>query len=185
MMNEALEALNFDQYSALIALDMDGVVNGIDWQLGKRSDEGKLRRKKLMDKYEYLTAIELNNIDPKCAEEVSKVIREYKLCVVISSTWRELRTPEHFEFLFVQSGFPLPEGCVLGCTPIMDHIKDKKRGTEIQTWCAANGFRGKLIVIDDESGGLLDNQELIKTSQQVGFIASDARQLASLLLVNA
>jgi hypothetical protein len=167
----------------LAFLDMDGVLNSRNHFDFRGTDAGINRRKRLQEEHEGLTAIALMMLDESKVELLQKFTIETGCKFVISSTWREGKTPEYFEKLFKLSGFEFPENSVIGCTPILDHIDNQKRGHEINSWIIDNKYTGKYVVIDDDCPSIfLEDQPLVNTDYIVGLTDDDIVKVKELLL---
>lgn len=161
----------------LIALDLDGVINSASWLQYRSTDEGSRLRDGYHSRFDRRTAIELSNIDPACGRLIANLVSRLDAWVLITSTWRENRSPEHFEWLFETAGCALPSGSIVGCTPVLDHLTVNKRGHEIDSWIRSFSFDGQLIVLDDDSEGFLNHQEVFKVNCQTGITSSDVEAI--------
>jgi hypothetical protein len=167
----------------LAFLDMDGVLNSQNHFYFRGSKAGIQRRKRLKEQHEGSTAIALIMLDESKVELLQRFAIESGCKFVISSTWREGKSPEYFEELFKLSGFEFPKNSVIGCTPILDHIENQKRGHEINQWVVDNKYTGKYVVIDDDSPSLfLEEQPLINTDCVVGLTEGDILKIKEILM---
>ena len=164
----------------LIFADVDGVLNHLEWIKFRGTEEGKKRREHFFSIYDHRPAIELHSLDPACLLRFRELIRSLNAKVVISSTWREGNTPEHFEFLFKELGAELPENSVIGLTPIMDEVDSFKRATEINTWLEEHGYQGEYLILDDEPM-FFDDQPSYQTDHKVGLTERDVVNIKDLL----
>jgi hypothetical protein len=163
-------------------LDIDGVLNSRSHFDFRSTIEGVKRRERLLASHDGLTGIELIQLDESKVEILQKFAIETSCKFVISSTWREGCTPEHFEELFRLCGFEFPVGSVIGCTPILDHIEEQKRGHEINQWIIDNKYTGKYVVIDDDCPSIfLQEQPLVNTDHVVGLTDDDIIEIKELL----
>ena len=161
---------------------MDGVLNSRSHFDFRGTEAGKKRTKQLKDKYSGLTAIQLIMLDEQKVSLLQKFAIETRCKFVISSTWREGCTPEHFEKLFKLCGYEFPKNSVIGCTPILDHIENQKRGHEIKQWLDDNNYAGKYVVIDDDNPSIfLKEQPLVNTDHLVGLTDADIVKIKELL----
>ena len=164
-------------------LDIDGALNSRQHFEFRGTTAGKERTKRFKAKHEGIIAIELIMLDESKVERLQKFTVDTGCKFVISSTWREKSTPEHFEELFKLCGFEFPKGSVIGLTPILDHIEDKKRGHEINQWIIDNKYTGKYIAIDDDCPSLfLEDQPLVNTDNLVGLTDDDIVRIKELLI---
>ncbi len=118
----------------LIFLDVDGVLNGHEFQPGAQS----------------------NLIRPDCVARLNRILDATGAKLVISSAWRYMihggeMTPLGFEYMLRTHG--LPAGCVVGFT-----AKDEAillRGDQIRGWIDRNGYDyDSWLVIDDLTVGM-------------------------------
>jgi HAD domain in Swiss Army Knife RNA repair proteins len=166
----------------LLFLDCDGVLNSINWFHFRGTVEGKKRREFFFNNYEGRTALELHLLEPECVSRVSKLVHSVGAKVVISSTWREGSSPEHFESLFKELGAELPKNTIIGLTPIMDEVDSYKRATEINTWISANKYKGAYLILDDEDK-FFDDQPSYRTDHKVGITDNDITAIKEMISV--
>jgi hypothetical protein len=163
----------------LLFLDMDGVVNGRSYFSYRGTEAGRARRSHFFANHDVKTALELTMTDPACAKRLSDLIHKLGCKVIISSSWRDNRKPENFVFLFEALDCPLPKNTIIGCTPVLDEIQEKKRGHEIETWLEANGAPRRYLVLDDDCPSLfLAHQPLYTTSKFTGITDQDTAKIA-------
>jgi hypothetical protein len=162
----------------LIFLDIDGVLNSKAHYDFRGTENGRIRRDELLSKYKGIVGIELVMLDFSLVKKLCSFVVNNGCKLVISSTWREGHEPSHFEILFRLCGAEVPDGTVVGCTPILDHIDNQKRGHEIDQWVKDNNYSGNYVVIDDCDGGqFLPHQNLVKTEYSTGITDENIRQL--------
>lgn len=153
----------------VVFLDFDGVVETIYWEKDKNGSWSlnvhRSGRKELNNKQ----AIGWLN------ELYSKVPYD----IVISSTWRINMTLEQLQTLITKSGFN-SEIKVIGATPVLY----QQRGLEIQRWINDNNFKGKFIIIDDDSDMCQLLPLLVRTDCQLGFTIYDYQKALRLLSYN-
>lgn len=149
----------------IIFLDCDGVVETIYWE---QDEKGVwcLNAHKHKTEFSNKQAIGWLN------ELYSKVPFD----IVVSSTWRLGMSVEELQDLLIRSGFN-PEIKVVGTTPIL-HLP---RGMEIKRWIEENNFKGKYIIIDDDSDMCDLLPVLVKTDCQLGFTIYDYQKALKLL----
>jgi len=147
----------------IIFLDIDGVLNSKLWY------DSKLCKS-------FGTSVK-RYFDPNCIQLLNDLIDKSSAKIVISSSWRILRTLQELQDIFISVGF---EGTIIGRTPISysyDINNSISRGLEIQEWL--NDFKIKIqvsikyAIIDDEDG-FLENQKIyfFQTSPITGLDGS-------------
>lgn len=154
----------------IIFLDLDGVVETIYWE---RDEQGvwsfnihKVGRKDGRK--------ELNN--KQAIGWLNELYSKVPYDIVISSTWRIDMSAEELQDLLIRSGFN-PKIKVVGTTPIL-HLP---RGIEIKRWIEENDFKGKYIIIDDDSDMCDLLPVLVRTDCQLGFTIYDYQKALELL----
>lgn len=150
----------------IVFLDFDGVVETIYWE---KNYDGtwsfnvhKTGRRELNNKQAIGWLNELYNKVP--------------YDVVVSSTWRIGMTQEELQLLLINSGFN-KDIKVIGLTPILY----QQRGLEIQKWIDDNDYKGKFIIIDDDSDMCHLLPLLIRCDCQLGFTIYDYWKALKLL----
>lgn len=164
----------------LIFLDVDGVLNSVTWFHFRGTKEGKKRREFFFDNYDGRTALELHLLEPECVSRVSELVHSIGAKVVVSSTWREGSSPEHFETLFKELDAELPKNTIIGLTPIMDEVDSFKRATEIDTWISENEYLGPYLILDDEDK-FFDSQPSYQTDNKVGITENDLTEIKKMI----
>jgi hypothetical protein len=115
------------EYDFIIFLDIDGVLNSRKFAEWRISPEGIKRRNYLKKTYSGIEFNELLLLDYTAVKRLKDIVLSTNCKIVISSTWREKSSPEHFEMLFEILGYKLPKNTVIGLTPIMDQIQEQKK----------------------------------------------------------
>lgn len=157
-------------FSRLIFLDIDGVLNSQEHYDFRCTKNGRLRREELLSKHSSAVGLGLVMLDFNLVKKLCSFVVNNRCQLVISSTWREGREPSYFENLFRLCGAEVPDGTVIGCTPILDHISNHKRGHEIEQWIKDNNYNGNYVALDDCDGGqFLSHQRLVKTEYSTGI----------------
>ena len=85
-------------------------------------------------------------------------------------------TIEQLQELLIKSGFN-PEIKVIGKTPKLY----QQRGVEIQHWIDENNFKGKFIIIDDDSDMCDLLPFLVRCDCQLGFTIYDYKKALTML----
>lgn len=150
----------------IIFLDFDGVVETIYWEKDKDGSWSwnvhKFGRE------------ELNN--KQAIGWLNELYRKVPYDIVVSSTWRIGMSVEELQTLITNSGFN-KEIKVLDKTPILY----QQRGVEIQRWIDDNDFKGKFIIIDDDSDMCHLLPLLVRCDCQLGFTIYDYNKALRLL----
>ncbi len=126
----------------LLFLDMDGVVN-------KGSDNAKPDRHKYSDRWSNpADRFDLYYVDPILAASVSKLVLDFDLQIVSTSTWRCGKTVEDFRELL--SNRFLPGEKLVGFTP-NGEADGMTRADEIRYYLLNCGFTvERYVILDDE-----------------------------------
>ena len=150
----------------IIFLDFDGVVETIYWE---KAQDGtwswnvhKTGRR------------ELNN--KQAIGWLNELYSKIPYNIVISSSWRIGMKQEELQELLINSGFN-PKIKVIGITPVLYQA----RGEEIQRWIDENNFKGKFIIIDDDSDMCHLLPLLVRCDCQLGFTIYDFQKALRLL----
>ena len=150
----------------IIFLDFDGVVETIYWE---KNEDG------VWDFNVHKTGRnELNN--KQAIGWLNELYKKIPYDIVVSSTWRINTSVEALQNLLINSGFN-PEIQVIGKTPVLYH----QRGLEIQEWIDIHEFKGKFIIIDDDSDMCHLLPLLVRCDCQLGFTIYDYQKALRLL----
>ena len=150
----------------IIFLDFDGVVETIYWE---KNIDGtwslnvhKTGRRQLNNK--------------QAIGWLNELYKKIPYDIVVSSTWRINASVEALQNLLINSGFN-PEIQVIGKTPVLYH----QRGLEIQECIDIHEFKGKFIIIDDDSDMCHLLPLLVRCDCQLGFPIYDYQKALILL----
>lgn len=173
-----------DDKGAIIFLDIDGVLNGIETEDGKRIPDFKGS----CDERAF-------GFSPDLVANLRKVLDVTDAKIVVSSSWRHFT--EYYmdeitgtrpvrdwrELLAGMLGRKADE-LFIGSTPALSFYEYMLRGDEIAQWMKDNkdtyGIPGedyRFCIIDDEVSSILkvfDARNVLHTKQHVGLTASDA-----------
>ena len=150
----------------IIFLDFDGVVETIYW--GK-DEKGVYCYNVHKHRHE-----ELNN--KQAIGWLNKLYRRCPYDIVVSSTWRMGMSVEELQNLITRSGFDSAIQ-VIGKTPVLH----QQRGLEIQEWIDTTEFKGRFIIIDDDSDMCHLLSRLVCCDCQLGFTIYDYQKALRLL----
>ena len=150
----------------IIFLDFDGVVETIYWE---KDTDGSWSFNVHKSGRE-----ELNN--KQAIGWLNELYNKVPYDVVISSTWRMGMSTDKLQELLIKSGFN-PAIKVLGKTPVLY----QQRGLEIQKWIDTAEFKGKFIIIDDDSDMCHLLPLLVRCDCQLGFTIYDYQKALKLL----
>lgn len=150
----------------IIFLDFDGVVETIYWEKNKDG---------VWDFNIHKTGRqELNN--KQAIGWLNQLYKKVPYDVVVSSTWRIGMSLDELQGLLIRSGFNR-EIKVIGTTPILY----QQRGLEIQEWIDTAEFKGRFIIIDDDSDMCHLLPLLVRCDCQLGFTIYDYQKALRLL----
>lgn len=150
----------------VIFLDIDGVIETIYWE---KDTDGTWS----YNVHKYGNE-EINN--KQAIGWLNELYKKVPYDIVISSTWRYKMSKDQFQELFTRSGFN-PDIKVIDVTPILY----QQRGLEIQEWIDNNNFKGKFIIIDDDSDMCHLLPFLVRCDCQLGFTIYDYQKALKLL----
>ena len=159
----------------LLFLDMDGVVN-------KANDNCDPKRYPYKDKWCWRQlGCELTYVDPKLAETVSKLIFDYDLKIVSSSSWRLYYSMEQFKEL-LKARF-LPGDNLIGYTPDLGYMMEPRR-EEIK--CFLTEFQDpveKYVILDDTEGADYTTKKgkFFRTDFRTGYTETVDRKVRKFL----
>ncbi len=145
----------------VLFLDIDGVLNS-----------------RIYYKYIYKPEDGGSRFDPYCVILVKKLVEEFSLKIVISSTWRdggmkrlinELNENKFMDYLHED-----------WLTPV---VRPANRGKEIELWLDNHSEVKEYIILDDNEN-LLEHQrdKFVKTSIYLGMVQERYNQARNLLL---
>jgi hypothetical protein len=153
----------------ILFLDIDGVLNSWRWY---KSLALKGRQPSMMPD---------DQIDPKAVTRLNKVIERTGAKVVVSSTWRLMRTVTELQQVLNRFGFV---GEVVGKTPRLHRDGDGNqlyRGHEIQQWLDENPGVELFAIVDDDSDMAHLMDRLVRTDMKKGLTPVHVEQLVTML----
>lgn len=156
--------MNLENNKPIVFLDFDGVVETIYWY---ETPEG-------LRMHNFSGHTELNN--KQAIGWLNELYNKIPYNVVISSTWRMSMTVDKLQKLLINSGFN-KNIKVIGKTDVLY----QPRGLEIEKWLEDNHFKGKFIIIDDDSDMCHLMGNLIRTDCQLGFTIYDYQKALNML----
>ncbi|QCD61113.1 HAD domain-containing protein [Tenacibaculum maritimum] len=154
----------------ILFLDIDGVLNSRQWH---SSESCKV-----------LGTSVKRFFDPVCVEYLNRIVNETETKVVISSSWRILRSLQNLQDLFKSIGFT---GKIFGKTEdlsIFEPDTPNLRGVEIKNWTKDNQkhFKTpiKYIILDDEDDFLKEQKTFFfQTNSDIGLDTSTTEKIIS------
>lgn len=169
----------------LIFLDIDGVLNNVEWcDIVYKRTPNDLRSKSFDTIYTPVAW------DPSCVHNLFRIIEATDANIVVSSTWRVL--PEHIKNClyslcpFLSSGHNakekgLKEIHIVGMTS--SKISNGPRGMEIKQYLKNTVYDVESYVIIDDNSDMLpeQNDNFVQTDPLVGLTAQNADQAISIL----
>lgn len=150
----------------IVFLDFDGVLNSseyIDWTSALFTPE---------------------QIDPRAILLVNQLLIRGRAKVVVSSSWRLVRTDEEMQAILDERGFT---GEIVGVTPTLHRTRDgipRGRGDEIRQWLDEHAGEVEGFVVLDDDGGAMQPivHRLVLTDPTKGMRESDLEQAHPLLV---
>jgi hypothetical protein len=119
------------------------------------------------------------DLDPACIQVLNDIAAGGAAEVVVSSTWRHVKTVAELQALLSAAGF---RGRVLDKTPA--GVRGAQRGDEIAAWLAGHPVDGCVIIDDHADMGPL-RSHLVLTDPGRGLQPGDARRALQVLARHA
>lgn len=158
----------------IIFLDMDGVVNSGKWLDSSSKRKYKKAKGKLKKESGYSAMI-----NPDSVLILNQIIKETNAKVVISSSWRIIRTHDEIAKMLKEKGFI---GEVIGSTPALIRL-GMRRGDEIRAWLdSMSEDIDNYVILDDCSDMCELKKNLVQTTWAIGITTEHA--LAAIALLN-
>lgn len=146
----------------VVFLDVDGVLNSIDWWT--RNYEARMAaRGDMWDRFE-------QEIDPEAVVRLNRITETTGAKICLSSTWRmHFASAEKAQEFFWKHDVEAP---FVGMTP----TKHDMRGNQIQAWLDEHPEVEQFVIIDDDSDmeHLVDH--LVLTCNNVGLLDADVEK---------
>lgn len=146
--------------SALIFLDIDGVLNNMPWM----NENG------------------FGTLDPTNVQRLVRLVEWTGADIVISSDWRRFFTYDDLCRRLRDYGVP---DRFLGVTPQLEDDSQSwdtfPRGLEIKTWLETHEWTGSFVILDDRSDMEPYLDRLVLTDQKRGLTETDIKQALSIL----
>jgi len=122
----------------------------------------------------YLNTSYLIPFDPKCLENLQKLVKETNAKIVVSSTWRKSETGRK-QLLAILKEYDLAN-VVVGCTPILD-----TREKEIDAYLQLTEQLDAFVILDDMK---IDNYlpYQVQTDRITGLTEEDVIKAIKILL---
>jgi len=149
------------EFKKILFLDIDGVLNG----------------------HEYNTDAESNTIKHECVKHLNRILAETQCELVISSAWRYMihggaMTLQGFGYMLRTHGVKNVK--IVGITEKDTQMENPtERGLLIQQWLSKNKVDQYAIVDDMQLG--FDGMPFVKTDEKTGLTEKDADQLIRIL----
>jgi hypothetical protein len=152
----------------VVFLDFDGVLNA-------RTTEAD-------DACEMWSAAWLDEV---MVHRLASLVERTRAEVVVSSSWRQRRSPEELAAILEERGF---SGGVFDVTSRLPRPPEGERlvrAAEIRAWLAHHPDVRSFVILDDEAdfGELADRH--VRTDPDVGLSSSDVARASAILLLDA
>lgn len=146
----------------VIFLDIDGVLNGHDWDEDAAS----------------------NRIRPECVAMLNRIVSATGAQIVLSSAWRYMilkgaMTRLGFDYLLRTHG-----GCglhVIDTTEPDVTMGADERGQQIANWLATHDPVDSYVVLDDEDYGITKRHPAVITESTIGLTREDSDKAIAIL----
>lgn len=129
-----------------------------------------------------------NRLDPVCVRLVERLVVKADAKIIVSSSWRIGRTVETLKQELATCGARCLAKHIIDITPVHDGDREDAdgnhigRGLEIKEWISRVDYRGKYVIIDDDSDFLPEQKKFfVHTSQEDGFRAKHYKKAMSIL----
>lgn len=152
--------------SKIIFLDIDGVLNSVEYSVGMNTLSHTVR---------------IGEADPVKVGLLKFVCDQTDAQIVISSTWRIGWEPAWFDGFFSSFGWLQPP--IASRTPRNAKTKSVGRGDEVKEWLDTFGETlqvDKYVIIDDGSD-FYENQPLVQTNGVYGLTLREALAMIDIL----
>lgn len=159
----------------VVFLDVDGVLNTERWIIEQYKKTGKPH------------SCHHSEFDPICMNNLEKLVKEFDLKIVISSTWRlgDHETDEGWNALMDRLNSIGIEDNVIGYTPNLSRKYQSSccRGHEIQKWLDDNVDENieNFVILDDDSDMFHLINKLAKCNFRDGLTESVREKAAEIL----
>lgn len=145
----------------LIFLDIDGVLNSVDW--AKRCEE------------RYPKKNPFDDFDPIAVAHLKALVELSKAEIVVSSTWRLLMPLAEIKGRLSEAGYS--NAPVLSKTPALNR---RIRGAEVMLWRERSKHTGPYVCIDDAEQ-FYPHQPMVRTTMEHGLTATLAAVACDIL----
>lgn len=142
----------------LIFLDFDGVINNHS----TRWTKGSFPPKRV-------------TCEPELVALVTEMLERLNARLVISSTWRKIKTRNDILWQFPQWAPFLEPAWKTG------NSQSGFRGDEVDDWIQENEFNGRYICVDDD-GDFYEHNTLVKINPETGIKQDDVEKIVGLLM---
>jgi len=145
-----------DGIDAVIALDIDGVLNSIEFMSVR-------------------DPIDTTGVNALSGELVRRLegLNRYRLGWLLSSTWRYDVSPEEMTRMLMSHGSSI---VIFSSTPLWSGVT---RGEQILSWARVTGYTGRIFALDDD--GDTAPIHTVKTDVRIGLTDADVSALAALI----
>ena len=152
----------------IVFLDIDGVLNSVDWYIRRKAMEEQLGAMPRRHR----------EIDPAAVERLNRLLEATGAEVVISSTWRRLHSLREIEEYLRACGYHGPR--LLDDTPVLCTL----RGLEIQDWLdhARDDITpDDIVILDDDSDMEHLEDRLVLTRHTTGLLDEHVERAIEML----
>jgi hypothetical protein len=150
--------------SKIIFLDIDGVLNSVEYSVASRTNERRTR---------------IDDADPTKVGLLRFVCEQTGANLVISSTWRIGRQPEWFKGFFAAFGWP--DAPIGGMATTRAKTSVVGRGDEVAEWLHDYGSLVDNYVIVDDDSDFYPEQPLVQTNSVYGLTLKETIAMIDML----
>lgn len=169
--------LKFSKDTPILFLDIDGVLNSGDWYT---------IRNRFETPPEGIGVRDWADIDPTATKRLNRIVDETGCFIVLSSTWRQLKSLKYMRNLLSRRGLREPKRLIDKTPDGWRHEKPPlwepvQRGKECLLWREQTGHAGLFCALDDD--GDFDDMidYLVQTNNRTGLLDSHVDEVIAML----
>jgi hypothetical protein len=124
---------------------------------------------------------------PELVARVARLVDQYSLGVVVSSSWRENYSLSKLDILLAQSGGERIARKLIGVTPIYERMPKRKylRASEVADYLRDNAPGAAHVVLDDSAKHNFPADRFVHVNGKFGFQEADFERAVAVLAAQA
>lgn len=168
-------------------LDVDGVLNSVDWMKRRPSKIEWARQMNISEEEFGTNRLDwaLRSFDPDAVRALNRFVTLTGASVVMSSTWRTMYSLDKLEMMLRYHGF---EHHLVGATPERVNVETpvgRRRGEQIKAWLTTvfgtwQPHGVEIVILDDDSDMAELLPRLFHTPHEYGFRDCDVESAAAM-----